>query len=232
MGSTRLPGKVLRPLEGRSVLGWVVRAGVSSGELDEIVVATTTEPDDDEVVAECTRIGAAVYRGPVDDVLGRFVGTLAAHPADAFVRLTSDCPLLDPRIIRTVVRVGRVTPDVDYIGTHLPRTLPRGLDVEFVRTEAFLASAELATGHHRAHVTSYLYSEPAAARLLGVTLWPDRSRYRLTLDTVEDWQLISRVCEHFGDRTVPIDEVVGWLDQHPDVLSLNADVEQKRLDRG
>src|SRR6185312_678692 len=105
-GSTRLPGKVLLPLAGRSVLGWVVRAARHSG-VDDLVVATTTEAGDDEVVAECRRLGVDVARGPVDDVLDRFVRAVEGRNAAAVVRFTADCPLLDPCVVAAAIDAWR-----------------------------------------------------------------------------------------------------------------------------
>src|SRR5688500_2696008 len=119
MGSSRLPGKVLLPLAGRSVLGWVVRAARQSEILDDLVVATTTEQADDAVVAECERLGVAWHRGPVDDVLSRFTGALHAHPADSVMRFTADCPLLDPALVRRAGIAFRATPGLDYLSTSL-----------------------------------------------------------------------------------------------------------------
>lgn len=233
MASTRLPGKVLKELAGRTVLGWVIRAAQSSEALDEVVVATTSSRSDDPVVAEAARCGAAVHRGSVDDVLGRFVGVVREHPSDAVVRLTADCPLLDPSVIRAVARVGRVLEGIDYISTALPRTLPRGLDVELVTTAALVrADREADQPHHRTHVTSYLYSTPGAAQLLGLTFQPDRSRHRLTLDTGDDWNVIRQIAAHFGDRPASLDAVVAWLDENPEVAALNAAVQQKPLRMG
>jgi spore coat polysaccharide biosynthesis protein SpsF len=232
MGSSRLPGKVLMPLLGRSVLGWVVRAATESNELDHVVVATTTQPEDDAIVAECSRLGVDVYRGSSDDVLARFLGAMDLWQTDAVVRMTADCPLLDPNIIRVVTRVGQYTKGVDYVATTIPRTLPRGLDVEFVRAEALRLADRRATAHHRSHVTSYLYMEPGVARCLGVTFHPDRSHYRLTLDTVEDLEVIRRVVERTGDRPCDVDAVTAWLDSHPRVVSINSAVEQKSLEAG
>src|SRR5262245_18425395 len=110
MGSTRLAGKVLQPLAGRSVLGWVVQAARESAELDGLVVATTLEPDDDRVVTECERLGVAWHRGSVEDVLSRFIGAMdALGQADAVMRFSADNPLYDPEVIAMAVRVFRGT---------------------------------------------------------------------------------------------------------------------------
>jgi spore coat polysaccharide biosynthesis protein SpsF len=230
MGSTRLPGKVLHRLGGRSVLGWVVRAARESGACDELVVATSTLPDDDAVEAECARLGVGCHRGDADDVLSRFVGALDANPADAVMRFTADCPLLDPEVVATVGRVFASVPGLDYLNTSLSRTLPRGMDVEVIRAGALRAVDVMATGHHRTHVTSYTYTHPDAFRVLGLNLPPDRSHLRLTLDTAEDLRLIEAVVDHFGDASANLAKVADWVDAHADLRAINAAVRQKRLE--
>jgi spore coat polysaccharide biosynthesis protein SpsF len=146
------------------------------------------------------------------------------------MRFTADCPLLDPEIVATGARVFRAVPGLDYLNTSIARTLPRGMDVEVIRAAALRALDPLATGHHRAHVTSYAYTHPDRFRVLGLTLPPDRSHLRLTLDTEDDWRLISAVVDHFGDTTVSLAKLVEWLDDNPRLARINAGVTQKRLD--
>jgi spore coat polysaccharide biosynthesis protein SpsF len=229
MGSTRLPGKVLRRLNGRSVLERVVYAARASEVLDELVVATTVEESDDPVVAECEKIGVPVHRGPVDDVLTRFLGVLDKYDSDVVLRFTADCPLLDPELIALAAKVFAAAPYVDYLSTSIARTLPRGLDVEVVRTDVLQKIDKLATEHHRTHVTSYIYSHPEDFNVLGLTMQPDLSHLRLTLDTSEDWALIERIIEHFGDHAVPVRTLTDWLAHRPELTVLNAHVEQKAL---
>ncbi|MGX6604393.1 cytidylyltransferase domain-containing protein [Micromonosporaceae bacterium Da 78-11] len=230
MGSTRLPGKVLRRLGGRTVLDRVVRAARDSGVLDELVVATTIEPADDAVEAECAAIGVPCHRGPVDDVLTRFLGVLDRHPSDTVLRFTADCPLLDPALVRLAARVFAAA-EVDYLTTSIARTLPRGLDVEVVRTPVLRAIDGLATGHHRTHVTSYVYTHATDFEVIGLTMQPDLSHLRLTLDTEDDWQLIEAVVDHFGDAPVAIRELADWLGARPELAELNGHIEQKALDQ-
>lgn|GEM_PF-222319 len=230
--SNRLPGKVLLPLGEETVLGRVVRAVRASEAVDEVVVATSTSGDDDAVVAECERLGVAHVRGSLDDVLSRFLVALDAHPADAVVRVTADCPLLDPALLRTVTQVWRGVPGLDYLSTALVRTLPRGLDVEVVAAGALRAVAAVATGHDRVHVTSYVYAHPEAHRLLGLTFAPAAGDLRVTLDTPQDWELVQAVAAAFGPRQPGARELVLWLRAHPEVTALNADVQQKSLEQG
>ncbi len=229
MGSTRLPGKVLRQLGGRSVLGWVVRAARESHALDDLVVATTTLAADDVVVAECRRLGVDCHRGPVDDVLTRFVQALEGRAGDAVMRFTADCPLLDPTVIREAALVYRAVPGLDYLSTSLARTMPRGLDVEIVGRAALDRADREADAYHRTHVTSYVYEHPGDARLLGLAYRPVADDLRVTLDTEDDWRLISRVVSELGDGCVPTRTLVGWLRERPEVCGLNAHVRQKAL---
>ena len=228
MGSSRLPGKVLRKLGGRTVLERVVRAAQQSGVLDELVVATTIEPADDAVVAECAAIGVPCVRGPVDDVLTRFLGVLEEHESDVVMRFTADCPLLDPRLVARAHRVF-LAADVDYMTTSIARTLPRGLDVEVVRTSVLRAIDPLATEHHRTHVTSYIYTHADDYDVIGLTMQPDLSHLRLTLDTEDDWKLMEAIVAQFGDEPVSVRALAEWLAGRPDLIELNAHVLQKAL---
>jgi spore coat polysaccharide biosynthesis protein SpsF len=231
MGSTRLPGKVLRRLGGHTVLDRVVRAARASGAVDDLVVATSTDPEDDAVAAECATLGVPCVRGPVDDVLSRFMRVLDTRDSEAVLRFTADCPLLDPALIAQVTAAFAAMPEVDYVSTSIARTLPRGMDVEIVRPGVLRAVDGLATEHHRTHVTSYVYTHPELFRVVGLTLQPDLSHLRLTLDTEDDWRLISEIVAHFGDDPVPLRTLAGWLAERPHLRLLNAHVRQKELSK-
>ncbi|WIV59341.1 glycosyltransferase family protein [Amycolatopsis nalaikhensis] len=227
--STRLPGKVLRPLAGRSVLGWVVRAAAAAPGVDQVIVATSSDPSDDAVALEATRCGAAVVRGPLDDVLGRFAVALREHPADAVIRLTADCPLLDPALIGQLATLWRAQPTLDYLSTTLVRTLPRGFDAELVRADVLAEQVASATGADREHVTSGIYSQPLRYSCTGVVVSPPADDLRVTLDTAEDWELLTAIAAELGDRVGDWRAVVALLRSRPDLVALNARVEQKKV---
>ena len=229
--STRLPGKVLRPLAGRSVLGWVVRAAAAAPGVDQVVVATSSDASDDDVAVEAARCGALVVRGPLDDVLERFGLALREHPADAVIRLTADCPLLDPALIGQLAALWRAQPSLDYVSTTLVRTLPRGFDAELVRAEVLLEQVSSAVGAHREHVTSGIYSQPTRYACAGVVVSPAADDLRVTLDTAEDWELLSALVAELGDRAGDWRAVVALLRARPDLVALNAHVEQKKVGR-
>jgi spore coat polysaccharide biosynthesis protein SpsF len=120
---------------------------------------------------------------------------------------------------------------VDYLTTSITRTLPRGLDVEVVRAAVLKEIDTLAYQHHRTHVTSYVYSHPADFDVIGLTVQPDLSHLRLTLDTEDDWKLIEAVVEHFGDVPASVRDLAAWLDKQPELAGVNAHVVQKALDQ-
>ena len=235
-GSTRLPGKVLHPLHGRPVLEWVIRAAREVRGLDEMVVATTTEPGDDEVESLARSLGVRTVRGSVNDVLGRFLQAVDGLDADAIARFTADCPLSDPEIASVVVGAWRALPSLDHVSTVSPRCLPRGLDAEVASISALqrlatdLSAPEVL--HHRTHVTSYLYTHPQDFAVLGVTVHPDASDLRVTLDTPEDLRLIEALVELLGDHPPAWRDVVSALRQDPSLVALNTHVKQKRLEEG
>jgi spore coat polysaccharide biosynthesis protein SpsF len=231
-GSTRLPGKVLEDLGGRPVLEWVVRAARAATQVDEVIVATSTLVGDEAVADLATSLGAPVVRGSEDDVLSRFVAALDAHPADAVVRLTADCPLLDPTLIDAVAGAWKAAPTHHYVSTVLVRCLPRGLDVELVSAQALRAVDRMATGHDRVHVTSALYADPTAYRLLGLCVTPPADDLRVTLDTAEDLVLLRALVAVLPDAPPAWRDVVATLRARPDLVAINAAVQQKPIEAG
>jgi spore coat polysaccharide biosynthesis protein SpsF len=231
-GSTRLPAKVLADLGGRPVLDWVVRAARASTMVDQVIVATSTLAGDDVVADLAKSLGAMVVRGSEDDVLSRFVAALDAHPADALVRLTADCPLLDPTLIDAVAGAWAAAPTLDYVSTVVVRSLPRGMDVELVTARALRAVDRMAVGHDRVHVTSGVYADPSAYRLLGVCVTPPANDLRVTLDTAEDLVLLRALVAELPDSPPSWRDVVAILRARPDLVAINADVVQKPIEAG
>lgn len=233
LGSSRLPGKVLFPLQARSVLSWVVRAAEQAAVFDKIVVATTTAPGDDAVAAEAQRCGAAVVRGPEHDVLDRFLLALDEYPDDCLVRLTADCPLLDPAIIALCVETFHAARGtLDYLSTIVHRSLPRGLDVEVASAAALRRVSEHATGADRVHVTSAIYGSPHLYHVAGLSFSPSADDLRVTLDTADDWLLLQALVAEVGDAAPPWRHVVDVLRARPDIVRLNAHVQQKPIAAG
>lgn len=231
MGSTRLPGKVLLDLAGQPVLAWSVNRLRRTRTIDHVVVATTTQPADDAIEALCALRGWPCYRGSEEDVLDRYYQAALAHSSDTVVRVTSDCPLIEPEIVDRVVETlldGR--PAVDYASNILPpRTFPRGLDVEAM---CFAALERAWTEDHnpawREHVTPYLYRHPELFRLQGVFHTSDLSHHRWTVDTPEDLALIRTICDYMDGDLFSWHDVLNAFDAHPEWGDINRHVAQKQ----
>lgn len=198
--------------------------------IDRVVVATSDDPSDDDIARLVESLDIDVYRGSLDDVLTRFVGAVDTFPVDAVARVTADCPLLDPRVIDEVVGRWREEPTLDYVSTTNPRCLPRGLDAEVASVAALRQADAEAVGTDRSHVTSYLYRAPGRFKSAGVVFQPDASDLRVTLDTEQDFDLLSKVARDLGNRIIPHEELIEYLRTTPDTVALNSNVQQKSID--
>jgi spore coat polysaccharide biosynthesis protein SpsF len=231
MGSTRLPGKVLKALAGRSVLSHVIERVKAAPSVDAVVIATTTAPADEAIVAEAERCGAAAFRGSEDDVLSRYQGAARQAGADVVVRVTSDCPLLDAQVLEAMIaRFKAERPD--YLSNTQTRTYPRGLDVEIFTMAALdRAHREADKPHQREHVTPYLYQHPELFELAGFAHDTDHSNHRWTLDTDEDYALIEAIFDGLVATGEPVttEAVLAFLAERPELVAINAHVEQKKV---
>jgi spore coat polysaccharide biosynthesis protein SpsF len=233
MGSSRLPGKALMKLGSSSVLAKVVRRVQQARLVDEVVVATTIQRSDDSIVEECEVEKVTVIRGSEDDVLDRYYQAARELKASTVVRITADCPLIDPTLIDDVVlEFERQLPD--YASNTLVRTYPRGLDTEVFSIDA-LARAwhDARQPWERAHVTPFLYQHPEMFRLISVCSDRDYSKCRWTLDTPEDYEFLREVYLCLEDRTdFSWRDVLDLLRREPRLSLINANSSQKDLYEG
>lgn len=232
MGSTRLPGKVLRDIDGETMLSRVVHRVRRATLLNDVVIATSVRPADEAVVAEATRLGVSVFRGSEDDVLDRYYQAALAYKAEVVVRITSDCPLVDPTIIDVVVRTFlRASPD--YASNTLVRTYPRGLDVEVMSMPALaVAWREANKPYHRTHVTPYIYESPSLFRLLSIIGSTNYSCHRWTVDTLEDLEFVRRVYGQLDHNdSFGWQDVLNLCEREPALMELNRYTEQKPLEK-
>ncbi len=228
MGSTRLPGKTMRLLAGEPMLARVVDRTRRAQRVNKTIVATTDSPRDEPIVDLGSSRGWPVFRGSEEDVLDRYHGAAATYGADLIVRVTSDCPLIDPALIDAVV-AAFCEGDCDYASNSLePRTFPRGLDTEVIARAALdTAWREDRDPRWREHVTPYIYRHPERFRLRRVENDQDLSFHRWTVDTEEDFALVSRIYSAFQGDAFGWREVLALLEQHPDWMDLNRGVRQK-----
>ncbi len=232
MGSTRLPGKVMRMLVDHTVLYHVVSRVIKVKNVDQVIVATTDSPQDGPICEEAQKAGASVFRGDEQDVLGRYYKAAVSVDADIIIRITSDCPLIDPDIISRMLEFYQQN-NYDYVSNTLSRTFPRGLDVEIFRFDALEKAFHSASApEEREHVTPYLYRHPTEFSLFDYRSEENHSEYRWTLDTIEDWELIQTLYQHLyeGNRIFGLKETLEFIQRNPQVSQINAHVEQKKLE--
>jgi spore coat polysaccharide biosynthesis protein SpsF len=202
MSSTRLPGKSLADVCGEPMLSLVLKRLGRASLVDEVKVATSTGSEDDPIEATATELGFAVHRGPLEDVLARYVGAVAGHDGEV-VRITADCPFVDPGIVDTAIAMFRETPGVDYLANVAPRTYPNGLDVEVV-APGMLArlDKEVRADAEREHVTLALRLRPEkyTTAAMPPPTDEDLTDLRWTVDTPEDLEFARRVVERLGER--------------------------------
>jgi spore coat polysaccharide biosynthesis protein SpsF len=223
MSSSRLPGKVLRPVLGEPMIGRQVERLRRARRLSGLTIATSTDPSDDDIEAYAQRNGIDLFRGPLDDVLARFIGALdAAGNPKTFVRLTADCPLADWRLVDRCIEAHQVA-GADYTYNSLNWTFPKGLDVEVCETAALRrADAEGRTPYDREHVTPYIYGHPELFKLEAVTRDPPL-RYRWTVDTPQDFAFVTAVYEALypANPAFTSEDVLDWQATHPDQVLPN-----------
>ncbi len=231
MTSTRLPGKVLADVGGRPMLEQLLRRLAMTRSVDEFVVATTENHSDDPIAALATRLFVRCHRGSEDDVLARIVDAARAARAEVVVRVTADCPLLDPALVDEVVDTIVADPHCDYASNVLERTYPRGLDVEAVRMDALERVAATATSREaREHVTWHIVREdPTSFRVASVRAEDDNTDLRWTVDTEDDLYLARLIytglrldahCRNYR-------EILAWVRARPTLQRVNQHVLQK-----
>ena len=200
--------------------------------LNRIVVATTTEPADQLICDLCEERGWPYYRGSQDDVLDRYCRAAKEHRADVVVRITSDCPVIDPDVIdQAVNEFLRLQPDCDYVSnSEPPRPFPRGLDVEVLHFSVLeRARQEARDAAFREHVTLYIYRHPEKFRIVPVLADRDYSDCRWTVDTPEDFALVQKLYEHFGHDRFGWRDILAVLAVHPEWSAINRRIVQKTV---
>ncbi|UCZ52945.1 glycosyltransferase family protein [Bacillus shivajii] len=233
MGSTRLSGKVMKDIKGRTVLSHVIERVNQSNLIDEIIIATTVKERDTIIENEAIKCGAKVYRGSEEDVLSRYYLAAKENNIDIVVRITSDCPVIDANVIDEILNfyLEEKYDIVTNAGSDLSqRTFPRGLDTEVfsfeVLEDAFNNGREK---YHREHVTPYIYENSNEIHYLKNDV--NYSMYRWTLDTEEDFELINEIYNRLykGTHDFYLQDIIEIFKQEPKLFTFNAHIEQKKL---
>ncbi|MDD3146106.1 MAG: glycosyltransferase family protein [Candidatus Riflebacteria bacterium] len=228
MGSTRLPGKTLLPLGGRPVIEHVIRRSSAAMLVDRVVVATTDQSEDDQVADWCNRHAIHCIRGSSADVLARYLKAISEFPCSNVIRITADCPLIDPGIIDALLCL-HAGQGCDYTANVIPPTFPIGFDAEVIRAETLQqldGSASLTS--HREHVTLFIRENLARFKTANLSFGQNFENVRLTLDRDADFQLLARVFAHFASSSELFSfyQVMDFLSQNPELVAINSGIDR------
>jgi spore coat polysaccharide biosynthesis protein SpsF len=229
MTSTRLPGKVLLDLAGKPMLERLMERLRRVHQSHSIVVATTTNTQDEPIVALCKSMDVNYYRGSEHDVLSRYFETASLQNCDAIVRITSDCPLIDPTLIDEAIHT-YTHGDIDYVSNMLPPTWPYGMAIEVFSFDSLRdAYAQAQEPSEREHVTPFIYRRPTQYRLHNIVHQPDLSQHRWTVDTPEDYALVSQLFKatHQKNPYFGLTDLLEMIEKNPDWALINQHIEQK-----
>lgn len=232
MTSSRLPGKILKKVLGKSLLEYQIERLRRVKLADEAVIATTINKTDELIVQLCNSLSVLYFRGSEEDVLSRYYEAAKVHQADVIVRVTSDCPLIDPEVIDQVIKfyIDHQT-EYDYVSNSLEKTYPRGMDTEVFSfktlQEAFLEATALPD---REHVTPFIYRQPDRYSLANVNYSENQSHHRWTVDTPEDFELIKKIIEAIYPKmpNFTLRDCLNLLHKNPEWSTINAHIQQKK----
>tara|TARA_B100002003_G_scaffold217020_1_gene216970 strand:- start:846 stop:1601 length:756 start_codon:yes stop_codon:yes gene_type:complete len=229
MSSTRLPGKVLKTILGRPMLELQIERIQRCKTLDQIVVATSTEPEDSALVTLCQNMGVAYYTGSLTNVLDRFYQAAKRYRADHIVRLTGDCPLIDPVIIDGLVNF-YLDQGCDYASNSRPPTLPDGLDGEVFSFHVLESAWKKADDpFHFEHVIPYILSHPEHFTLANYEYKTNYSALRWTVDHPEDFDLVKSIYETLYNNKPEfgLEDVIDLIRKCPALRTMN--LQHKRV---
>ncbi len=228
VSSTRLPGKVLKPILGQPMIQRQLERLAQSERLDKLIVATSDRPDDQILASLCHKLDVTCFCGSLDDVLDRFYQAARTFKADTIVRLTGDCPLMDPAIVDEVVSFF-LENKADYASNCLEPTYPDGLDVEVMSFDALkTAWREANLKSEREHVTPFIWQNPDRFKLANYRYSTDLSHLRWTVDEKEDYDLVTALYEglYHRDPGFCTADILTYLEEHPELMQINASFER------
>ncbi|TGK09962.1 acylneuraminate cytidylyltransferase [Leptospira fletcheri] len=234
MTSTRLPGKILKKVIDKTLLEYQIERLQRVRLVDGIIIATTTNESDQPVVDLCERMNIPYYRGSESDVLSRYYEAATQFGVENIIRVTSDCPIIDPEILSEIVQSYFMyqKSGVDYVSNTLERSFPRGMDAEIFSYKTLSAAHRAAFDpSDREHVTPYIYKNPSLFSLRSVINSIDESSFRLTVDTQEDYELIKIIIETLYPENPEfgVKQVIEFLNKNPEYIKINEHIAQKKL---
>ncbi|MAF85149.1 MAG: spore coat biosynthesis protein F [Dehalococcoidales bacterium] len=231
MGSTRLPEKTIKEMVGKPMLELIIERLKRARKVDEIVVATTTEPEDEVIAELAERVGVKWFRGSSEDVLDRVIQAAKVYKADIIVEMTGDNPLLEPQLVDEAIDI-YLKGNYDYVSNAIKDTYPDGLNVQAFSVKVLDEVARITNDPaDRENVSLYIYEHPEEYRLYNMEAPAEyyHPEYRWTIDTEEDFQFTKAVYEnlYYKNPDFSIADIMKLLKEKPDLLKINAHIEQK-----
>lgn len=233
MNSSRLPGKVLKCVGGKPLLAYQLERLRRVKNVDKLIIATTRNRSDDDIVDFCKKHALDYFRGDEEDVLSRYYEVAKAHSAEAIVRITADCPLIDPEVVEEVVGYYLSEfPKYDYVSNIINRSFPRGMDTEIFSVETLEKTFRHASSKfEREHVTPYMYQKKDRFCIADVLAQENNSHFRWTVDTQADFHFVREIIETLYPKckTFSMKDVLELLEKRPELNKINEHIRQKEM---
>lgn len=232
MASTRLPGKIMKKVLDKTLLEYQLERLFRVKQADQVVIATTDHGEEQPIVSLCEKLGVPYFRGSEQDVLARYHGAATEYGAGVVVRITSDCPLIDPAVVDMVIGFYLAhKEEYDYVSNTFPElTYPRGMDTEVFSYKALKEAYEQAQDQaEREHVTIFIKRRPKRYRIKNLPYDKDYSHYRWTVDTPEDFALIEKMITALypANPYFSLEDCLLLMEEHPEWAKINAGIQQK-----
>ena len=225
LSSSRLPGKVLKKVLGKPIILYQLERVLKSKLINKVIIATSIEKSDDDLCKLCLKNNIDFYRGSLNDVLSRFYNTYKQFgPSENIIRLTGDCPLIDPKIIDKVI-LKHLNSNFDYTSNTIQPSWPDGFDVEVINSKILeVVNKNAKTPYDREHVTSYIYKNKQTFKLQNISNSRDWSKIRLTLDFKEDFELIKKIISELYPKNANFktNDIFKFLNKNADLSNLNS----------
>jgi len=233
MGSTRLPGKILKKIMGRPLIEYQIERLKKIENADNIAIATTVHEDDQIIVDLCKQLGYLYYRGSENDVLSRYIDAAILFDAELIVRINADCPLIDPNVVKRVIKYFHENiPKYDYVSNILKPSYPIGYHTEVFSLDALKKAHKNAKDlEEREHVTPYIYRNPKEFKIGSVELDVNYSHHRWTVDYAEDFDLIKKIIEGIYPLKTDFDmnDTLDYLKAHPELNNINSGIIKEQI---
>jgi len=232
MTSTRLPGKVMKIVCDKPLLEHLINRLRRVKYADQVVIATTVNDTDNQIVNLCKELGTLYYRGSEGDVLGRYYEAAVKYGGDIIIRITSDCPVIDPEVVDYLINFfANNIEKYDYVSNTLERSYPKGMDAEITSFDTLKeAHFNAYDPFDREHVTPFIKMRPQQFRLYNILYKADMSRYRWTVDTPADLELITKIYDalYYKNPLFSLNDILDLMNSNPQLENINAHVKQKK----